>query len=566
MNPDGVVQITVPWSGTHREETSMKFATPGRRLLAVMLVSVLPILSARADVYVAEAEPPSILVFASGSIGDVGPVRVITGPNTGMVAPFGLTVDAVNGELYVSDIFGEAIRVYPLDADGDVAPLRTLTNGPNSQLAWPRKLVVDTVNDEILVPSFNIFVPPPMDASIRVYARTASGDAAPIRSLFGKATELNNPIGLLRVGDELITNSYGGPPSFLPKILTFSRTASGDVAPLRSIIGPTTTMGNYSNYLAYDEVDDEIYADAAWDDAQFGNMGYAVFPRDGSGDIAPIRLVTGANTGLHELRSLVYDPVNGRVLVLFYDDDDPGEPRTIAVFDRTDSGDIAPIMTVAGPSTGMTSPQGIAIDDAGGFDSIGARFYAAAGNFDAALVDPDALDAEDFEAGAVAPGGLVICPEPASSASNNACFLPDQLVDGFTLTSSSGAGLALIGEGYFGNDSIAIGAVISGDRTILTFDPPVTAVAMDLYRFNGKPDGRIGVSILNAQGDSLGYTAPKPADGETPVFLGIIGPEPIARIELKGNAGNAVIDNLRFGPAEGQPDVIFAHGFETPPS
>src|SRR5690606_15305272 len=127
-------------------------------------------------------------------------------------------------ELYVSDFFGEAVCVYPLDADGDVAPLRNLTNGPNSHLVWPRQLVVDTVNDEIIVPSFNIFDPPPAPASsIRVYPRTADGDVAPLRSIFGDNTMLDNPLSLVldAAHDELITNSYSAGGQFVPGILTF---------------------------------------------------------------------------------------------------------------------------------------------------------------------------------------------------------------------------------------------------------------------------------------------------------------------------------------------------------
>lgn len=140
--------------------------------LAAALAAALP-LSARADVYVSQVpqdgSAPSILVFASDAIGDAPPIRVIEGPNTGLVAPFAITVDPVNAELYVSDFFGSAVRVYPLGADGDVAPLRTLVDGPNSHLKWPRQLVVDTVNDEIVVPSFNLDDPPPAPfSSLRV--------------------------------------------------------------------------------------------------------------------------------------------------------------------------------------------------------------------------------------------------------------------------------------------------------------------------------------------------------------------------------------------------------------
>ena len=186
-------------------------------------------MSAQADVYVSQVpqdgSAPSILVFASNAVGDAAPIRVIAGPSTQLVAPFAITVDTVNNELYVSDFFGSAVHVYPLDADGDVAPLRSLIDGPNSLLVWPRQLVVDTVNDEIIVPSFNIFSDP--FSSIRVYPRTADGDVAPVRSLFGDATMLDNPINLVLdlAHDELITDSYAAGGPGVAGLLTFARTA-----------------------------------------------------------------------------------------------------------------------------------------------------------------------------------------------------------------------------------------------------------------------------------------------------------------------------------------------------
>ena len=99
---------------------------------ALVLAVAIP---AHADVYVSQVpqdgSAPSILVFASNAVGDAAPIRVIAGPSTGLVAPFAITVDAVNNELYVSDFFGSAVHVYPLDADGDVAP-RRVVNGSNN--------------------------------------------------------------------------------------------------------------------------------------------------------------------------------------------------------------------------------------------------------------------------------------------------------------------------------------------------------------------------------------------------------------------------------------------------
>jgi hypothetical protein len=534
----------------------------------IAMIGVLPaaIMSsaARADVYVSQVPPdgsaPSILVFASDARGDTAPIRVISGPNTLMVAPFAITVDPVNNELYVSDFFGEAVRVYPLDADGDVAPLRNLTNGPNSHLVWPRQLVVDTVNDEIIVPSFNIFDPPPAPASsIRVYPRTADGDIAPLRSIFGDNTMLDNPLSLTldSTHDELLTNSYsaGGPGA--PGVLAFSRVDTGDAIPLRTLSGPATTILNYTNWLAHDPVNDEIYVDAVFSNEFFANLGYAVFPRTASGDVAPARTVSGVEAGLSEIAGIVYDPVNDRVIVSNCDDDG-GDICSLNVFAGSASGNVPPELSIAGPSTQLGAPGGIAIDGTGGFSEIGAQVYKVADDFDAAIADPGSLALEDFEGGATEAGDVVICDEPVGELSNDDCFSPGQLMSGFGVSSSSGAGVAAVGGGFFGNPSTAVGAVFIGDSTIVELDRASTTVAMDVFLYNGSDADSITIAIYGTDGRSLGYSSVRPLAESTQTFVGVIAPAAIGRIELKATNGGAFIDNLRFDSGDG----IFSDDFD----
>jgi len=510
---------------------------------------------AQADVYVSQVpqdgSAPSILVFASDAVGDAAPVRVIAGPNTGLVAPFAITIDTVNSELYVSDFFGAAVRVYPLDADGDVAPLRTLTDGPSSLLVWPRQLAVDTVNDEIIVPSFNIFSDP--FSSIRVYPRTADGDVAPIRSVFGDTTLIDNPINLTfdPAHGEIITDSYSAGGPGVPGILTFAHDADGDVAPLRAIAGGNAQFGGYTNFLAFDPNADEVYSDYG------AGSGYAVFPRTADGNVAPTRVVTGPETGIFYVYGMTYDPVNQRLIVVSYDEHEGSPPPTINVFDRNADGDVVPLLAIAGPHTQLVAPAGIAIDSLGGFSGIGAQVYKVPGDFDNAYGDPGSLAVEDFNDGTTKPGDVIVCSEPLGNASNDDCFAPGQLIGGFEVTSSSGAGVAAVGAGFFGNASTAVGAVFVGDKTIVRMTRATTAIAMDVFLYDGE-GGRVDVALYDADGHAIGYSNVQPAAGDTETFVGAIAPVPIARVELTATAGGAFIDNLRFNAG----DAIFADGFD----
>jgi hypothetical protein len=510
--------------------------------------------AAHADVYVSQVpqdgSAPSILVFASDAVGDAAPIRVIGGPNTGLVAPYAITTDPVNNELYVSDFFGSAVHVYPLDADGDIAPLRSLVDGPNSLLVWPRQLVVDTANDQIIVPSFNIFSDP--TSSIRTYPRTADGDVAPVRSLFGDATLIDNPISIVLdpTHDEIITDSYSAGGAGIAGLLAFARTADGDVAPSRAIT--SDGFGGYTNFLAFDPVADELYSDYG------GGTAYAVFPRTANGDIAPARVVTGVETGIYYVSGIAYDAVNQRVIVLSFDQHDGSPPAALNVYNSGDSGNVVPLVSISGPHTQLVAPAAVAIDGGGGFSGIGARVYKVEDDFNNAVSDPGSLVLEDFEGGAAAAGDVIVCNEPLDRASNDDCFMPGQLVPGFDVRSSSGAGVAAVGSGFFGNASTAVGAVFVGDSTIVEFGQSTTTFAMDVFLYDGGDSGRIDVALYDADGNAIGYSNIQPAAGETQTFVGVIAPAPVARIELKATVGGAFIDNLRFNRG----DEIFADGFD----
>jgi hypothetical protein len=75
--------------------------------------------------------------------------------------------------------------------------------------------------------------------AIRVFARNASGDVAPTRSVTGAATNLNGVFGLAvdAARNELIAVSAD-----VNAIMFFSRTASGNVAPLRTVTGAATGL------------------------------------------------------------------------------------------------------------------------------------------------------------------------------------------------------------------------------------------------------------------------------------------------------------------------------------
>jgi len=111
------------------------------------------------DLYIANDIGRSILVFANASTaqGDVAPVRVIKGPSTLLRNPTGIAIDRKNQEVWVSNLGNSSATVYPLMANGDVAPLRVIRSAEESKrgVNFGRTAAVtyDPVRQEILVPN-----------------------------------------------------------------------------------------------------------------------------------------------------------------------------------------------------------------------------------------------------------------------------------------------------------------------------------------------------------------------------------------------------------------------------
>src|SRR5262245_47979000 len=92
-------------------------------------------------------------------------------------------------------------------------------------------MAYDAVNDEILVPSFYAF-------AILTFRGDATGDVAPVRKIFGPST------GLLNTQAVAVDGVHG--EVFVPQgneVRVFKRETNGDAAPIRILKGPDTGLG-----------------------------------------------------------------------------------------------------------------------------------------------------------------------------------------------------------------------------------------------------------------------------------------------------------------------------------
>ena len=190
------------------------------------------------EMYLTVQHPPQVVVYPKTASGEDKPIRILTGTNTQLEDPHGIAIDVQKQLMFVANhgsvshlkewglgkFESPSITVYPLQASGNVAPLRTI-EGTNTRLNWPAALFLDAGREELYVAN-------DADHSIAVFRTGDSGDVAPTRIIRGSQTGILNPTGVFVDGknNEVWVSNMGNHSATV-----YPRTANGDVAPLRTI-------------------------------------------------------------------------------------------------------------------------------------------------------------------------------------------------------------------------------------------------------------------------------------------------------------------------------------------
>ena len=253
----------------------------------------------------------TLVVFFRKANGDVRPDRQLHTPH----GTFGIAMDEEHEELLLTVQHDSAVVTFRKAAEGEEAPTRLL-QGQHTLLADPHGIALDTKNDIIFVTNhgsvhqvadeatssrrrrssankanwplgFSNAIPgsgknlPP---SITVYSRSASGDSAPLRVIQGPKTQMNWPTGIAfdaRSNELFVANDMGD------SVLVFDAAASGDVAPVRILKGPKSLIKNPTG-VHVDTKNDELWV------ANFGNHTATVYELTASGDTPPLRVIRSA--------------------------------------------------------------------------------------------------------------------------------------------------------------------------------------------------------------------------------------------------------------------------------
>lgn len=227
----------------------------------------------------------SILIFDNISTknGNVAPERTISGSLTTLTSPSDVSVDKTRDLLYVADDLNIQVFATASTATGNIAPARTLALGFSSSAVF-----IDGGNDRL-------FVADPAGNSIAVYdnaSTLANGTITASRTIQGAGTHLNVPSGLRIDGLGRLVVSNTSPGSIT--IYSGAATANGNATPVGEIVG-TNTGFNSPNQIAVDTTGTgTVYM------ADPGASRIAAYTslNTATGNISPNRTIVGPGTTL----------------------------------------------------------------------------------------------------------------------------------------------------------------------------------------------------------------------------------------------------------------------------
>ena len=141
---------------------------------------------ARDEFYVTNPFAQAVLTFRGGANGQEAPIRIIQGPKTKLDQVDTLEIDAVNNEIYIPQ--DDEILVFPITANGDVAPTRIVKGGPKMGWRSGSGIAVDPVHNVLVSDGTllgdNVGWQTPHRSgreSILIFDRTANGEVKPSR-------------------------------------------------------------------------------------------------------------------------------------------------------------------------------------------------------------------------------------------------------------------------------------------------------------------------------------------------------------------------------------------------
>jgi Beta-propeller repeat len=207
---------------------------------------------------------PEILVYAPGAIGTPTPSQTITAglqsPSANSISAMAVdnaqNLYAVTAAALGSGPTGRVytgIAVYAPAANGKLAPIKSIV-GPATEISNnPEQIATDSAGNLYVASGATATGP----GSIVVFNSSATGNVPPTSTLAGSNTTIGYAQGVAvdSAGNIYVASAAQIPQSIedgAPSILKFSAGSTGNVAPIQTISGSATTMENNIGNLRVD--------------------------------------------------------------------------------------------------------------------------------------------------------------------------------------------------------------------------------------------------------------------------------------------------------------------------
>ncbi len=335
------------------------------------------------NIYVADYYALSVFVYpplgSSTGFLNEAPIAAISGDNTGLYLPTGIAVDS-SRNIYVADegisdsiIYPPSVYVYSAGSNGDAFPIATIS-GSKTELSSPVAIALDS-NRNIYVPdkgAGSVFVYPPLGSSsgqLNV-APTATISGINIGLNVGIITGLVYPysFALDSSGNIYTTNQVPASVTVYPPL--GSSTGEVHETPIATISTALTTGLRSPEGVALDSSGKIYVVDDGPDYS--GPDSVFVYAAGSNANAAPIATISGSKTGLSGAIGITLDS-SGKIYVA------DGEAESVFIYSalgsRTGLLNEAPIATISGSNTGLGYPYGIALDSSGNI-YVTAVYYA----------------------------------------------------------------------------------------------------------------------------------------------------------------------------------------------
>ena len=309
------------------------------------------------------------------------PKRMIQGMEAYLEFNCSVYVDPGNGDIYsVNNDTLNWLTVFNRQVKGDMPPTRKL-RAPHTVFG----IAVDEEAQEILLAEQD-------DHAVVVFKKNASGEDSPVRVLQGAHTQMADPHGIAidpkaklifvtnwgttnqrpPMGDASVKNpkfggvqrtlwpvgrNYARPGSGIimpPSITVYPKDASGDTAPIRVIQGPKAEL-NWPTAIAVDPEHGELFV------ANDTGNSVTVYKADAGGDVAPIRVIKGPTSMIKNPTGIAYDGKHDELWVANFGD------HAATVFKRDANGDAKPLRVIRSgpadqPAPMFSNPHTVAYD------------------------------------------------------------------------------------------------------------------------------------------------------------------------------------------------------------